>query len=179
MVELDEDEESYAIAFVDSGFNDDVDDIGSKTELESHKEHLEHVSGDDKEIEKENDDEKVKKEKEVVQIEKEKNDDANVEKTDDIVKEKEVADVSDKRILEELTAIVSPTTATTSKTSFTSKRKKRSFPSKTRTLLGSIHSHIKDKFITQEFFTEKIREVPKHCNTVVPELRDAKTNEMI
>ncbi|GJZ33741.1 retrovirus-related pol polyprotein from transposon TNT 1-94 [Tanacetum coccineum] len=124
--------------------------------------------------------------------EKEKNDDVNVEKTNDIVKEKEVADVSgsqeirkehkqtpihlpirsprnvsssNKTISEELTATVSPTTATTSKTSSTSKCKKRSFHSKTRTLPRSI--------------AEKIREVLQHCNTIVPELTVAKTNEII
>nr|GEU46627.1 hypothetical protein [Tanacetum cinerariifolium] len=72
MVEGKEDEESYASAFVDYVFNDDVDDFVTKIEPESHKEHLEHVTDDDEEIEKEKKDEEVKKEKEDVEIEKEK-----------------------------------------------------------------------------------------------------------
>ncbi|GJS59956.1 hypothetical protein Tco_0654740 [Tanacetum coccineum] len=44
---------------------------------------------------------------------------------------------------------------------------------------GQIRSNIKNRFITQEFFTKKIQEVLKHCDTIVPELTVAKTNEMI
>ncbi|GJS26949.1 hypothetical protein Tco_0487569 [Tanacetum coccineum] len=44
---------------------------------------------------------------------------------------------------------------------------------------GQIRSHIKNKFITRDFFMGKIREVLDHCNNVVPELTFAKTNEMI
>ncbi|GKB07776.1 hypothetical protein Tco_0836060 [Tanacetum coccineum] len=86
-------------------------------------------------------------------------------------------------------AIISPTTAITSKDSSTTKRKKRSFSHKTKTLPGSIvgmckrrgqiRSHIKNKFITHEFFMSKIREVLDHCNKVIPEITFAKTNEMI
>ncbi|GJZ03448.1 retrovirus-related pol polyprotein from transposon TNT 1-94 [Tanacetum coccineum] len=57
-----EDEESYARAFADSVFNDDVNDSGTKIEPESHKEHPKHVTDDDEEIEKEKKDEKVEKE---------------------------------------------------------------------------------------------------------------------
>nr|GEU70009.1 Gag-Pol polyprotein [Tanacetum cinerariifolium] len=72
MVKGDEDEESYASAFANSMFNDDVDDSGTKIEPESHKEHPKHVTNDDEEIEKEKKDEEVEKEKEDVKIEKEK-----------------------------------------------------------------------------------------------------------
>ncbi|GJW89987.1 retrovirus-related pol polyprotein from transposon TNT 1-94 [Tanacetum coccineum] len=207
LVEGNADEESYASAFVDSMFNDeadDVDDTGSKIEPESQKENQEHVSDNDeneqkdnKETEKEN--EEVGNEQnivvtKVIEIKKETNVDA--EKTNNVVKEKEVADVSgsqeirkeqkqtpipslirsprnvfvsDKTISEELPVNVSPTTATTSKSSSTSKRKKRSFTSKQE--------------IYQEVLLacagEEIREVLQHCNTVVPELTVAKTNEMI
>ncbi|GJZ20500.1 hypothetical protein Tco_0557090 [Tanacetum coccineum] len=94
---------------------------------------------------------------------------------------------SDKIIFEELTASVSPTTATTSKQKSKSKTKKGF--NKTRILPGSIdgmcmrrgqiRTHIKQKFITHEFFMGKIREVLDHCNNVVPELTFAKTNELI
>ncbi|GKA55002.1 hypothetical protein Tco_0753951 [Tanacetum coccineum] len=200
-----EDEESYASAFVDSMFNDeadDVDDTGSKIEPESQKENQEHVSDNDeneqkdnKETEKEN--EEVGNEQnivvtKVIEIKKETNVDA--EKTNNVVKEKEVADVSgsqeirkeqkqtpipslirsprnvfvsDKTISEELPVNVSPTTATTSKSSSTSKRKKRSFTSK------------------QEIYQEVLlacageEDVLQLSNDVVPELTVAKTNEMI
>nr|GEZ57085.1 ribonuclease H-like domain-containing protein [Tanacetum cinerariifolium] len=95
----------------------------------------------------------------------------------------------DKTTSKELTAIVSPTTATTSKNSSTVKRKKISISYKTKILPGSIadmcrrrgqiRSHIKKKFITHDFFKGKIREVLDHCNKVVPEMTFAKTNEMI
>ncbi|GJZ57747.1 hypothetical protein Tco_0613241 [Tanacetum coccineum] len=64
MVKGEEDEESYASAFDNSVFNDNVDDFGTKIEPGSHKEHLEHVTNDDEEIEKEKKDEEVEKEKE-------------------------------------------------------------------------------------------------------------------
>ncbi|GKA69548.1 hypothetical protein Tco_0775612 [Tanacetum coccineum] len=72
MVKGEEDEESYASVFVDSVFNDDVDDSGTKIEPGSHKEHPKHVTDEDEEIKKEKKDEEVKKEKEDVEIEKEK-----------------------------------------------------------------------------------------------------------
>ncbi|GJS09242.1 hypothetical protein Tco_0366038 [Tanacetum coccineum] len=88
-----------------------------------------------------------------------------------------------------MTATVSPTTATTSKDSSTSKHKKKSISYKTKILPGSIagmcrrrgqiRSHIKNKFITHDFFMGKIQEVLDHCNKVVPEMTFAKTNEMI
>ncbi|GJV81016.1 hypothetical protein Tco_1516886 [Tanacetum coccineum] len=58
LVDGDEDEESYASAFVDTVLNDNDDDTGSKLEPGSHKEHPEHVSDDD-EIKKK--DEEVEK----------------------------------------------------------------------------------------------------------------------
>ncbi|GKD68440.1 hypothetical protein Tco_1322530, partial [Tanacetum coccineum] len=143
----DDDEESYATEFTDSMFNDDVDDSGNKIETRKIEEKV------------------VEKEKEDVEIEKEKNDDTNVKKIDEVVKKKDDTDVmsvqeetkkekmqtpipsptrsprnissSDKTISEELTAVVSPTTATTSKTSM-SKCKEKSFRQKTKTLTGIV-----------------------------------------
>ncbi|GJR79114.1 hypothetical protein Tco_0149899 [Tanacetum coccineum] len=213
MVEGDEDEESYASVFADSMNNDDVDDFDTRIEPGSHKEHPKIVNDDDEEIEKEKKDDEDKKTDEVV-MEK---DDDDVEKVYEGVKEKSNDDVatgsmefrkekmqtpipsptrsprkfssSDKIVFEELTATLSPTTATTSKDSSTSKRKKRSISYKTKILPGSIAgicrrhgqicSYIKNKFITHDFFMGKIREVLDHCNKVVPELKFAKTNEMI
>nr|GEU45246.1 putative RNA-directed DNA polymerase, eukaryota, reverse transcriptase zinc-binding domain protein [Tanacetum cinerariifolium] len=81
---------------------------------------------------------------------------------------------SDKTNFKELTTTVSPTTATTSKDSSTLKRKKTSISYKTKIRLGSIvgmcrqpgqiRIHIKNKFITHDFFMGKIREVLDHCN---------------
>ncbi|GJR57012.1 hypothetical protein Tco_1499174 [Tanacetum coccineum] len=96
---------------------------------------------------------------------------------------------SDKTVSEELTAAISPTTATISKDSSTTKSKKRSFSHKTKKLPGSIagmhkrsgliHSHIKQKFVTHDFFMSKIHETLDHCNKVVPDITFAKTKEMI
>nr|GEV34866.1 hypothetical protein [Tanacetum cinerariifolium] len=44
---------------------------------------------------------------------------------------------------------------------------------------GLIRSHIKNKFVTHDFFMSKIREVLDHCNKVVPDTTFAKTKEMI
>ncbi|GJV01102.1 hypothetical protein Tco_1334671 [Tanacetum coccineum] len=169
---------------------------GKKRKLEKEKKH--------------DDDEKIDE----VVMEK---DDDDVEKVDGGVKEKRNADAatgsmefrkekmltpipspirssrkvssSNKTVTEELTNTVSPITATTSKDSSTSKRKKRPISYKTKILLGSIdgmcrrrgqiRSHIKNKSITRDFFMGKIRKVLDHCNKVVPELTFAKTNEMI
>ncbi|GJV16946.1 hypothetical protein Tco_1362269 [Tanacetum coccineum] len=102
----------------------------------------EHITDDDddEEIEKEKKDEEVEKEKEDVEIEK----------------EKDITD--DGTVFEELTAIISPTIATTSKDSSTTKCKKRYFSHKTKTL--------PDKVLD-------------NCNKVIPEMTFAKTNEMI
>ncbi|GKD64502.1 hypothetical protein Tco_1306610 [Tanacetum coccineum] len=96
---------------------------------------------------------------------------------------------SDKTISEELADTVTPTIDTSSKTPSIITRQKKSFSYKTRNLPGSIfgmcrqrgliHSHIKNKFITQEFFAEKIKEVLQHCNIIVPELTVTTTNEII
>ncbi|GJT72793.1 hypothetical protein Tco_1032079 [Tanacetum coccineum] len=96
---------------------------------------------------------------------------------------------SDKTVSKELTATISPTTATTSKDSSTTKSKKRSFSHKTNKLPGSIagmcrqcgliRSHIKNKFVTHDFFMSKIQETLDHCNKVVPDITFAKTKEMI
>ncbi|GJR09215.1 hypothetical protein Tco_0791867 [Tanacetum coccineum] len=92
---------------------------------------------------------------------------------------------SNKINYEELTATASPTTAITSKS-----KSKRGFTSNTTEILpgsiagmckrrGQIRTHIKIKFVIHEFFMGDIREVLDHCNSVVPELTFAKTNEMI
>ncbi|GJT18510.1 hypothetical protein Tco_0877216 [Tanacetum coccineum] len=96
---------------------------------------------------------------------------------------------SDKTISEELADTFTPTNATSSKTPSTTTRKKKSFTLKTRHLPGSIagmcrrrgliRSHIKTKFITREFFVEKIKEVIQHCDKIVPELTVTMTNEML
>ncbi|GKC63357.1 hypothetical protein Tco_1095955 [Tanacetum coccineum] len=183
----DEDEESYASTFADTVFNNNDDDIGSKLEPGSYKEHPEHVFDDD---EKKKKDEEVEKENEVVKIVKDTNvDDTSAKKNEEVVTEKEVVDMSDKTISEELVDTTTPTAATSTKTPSTITRKKKSFSHRTRNLPGSIagmcrrrgliHSHIKNKFITQEFFAEKIKEVLQHCNTIVPELTVAKTNAII
>ncbi|GJR22361.1 hypothetical protein Tco_0970888 [Tanacetum coccineum] len=170
MVQGEENEESYVSVFADSMINDDVDDFGTNIEPGSRKEHPENVTNDDEEIEKE------KKEKMQTPI---------------LSPTRSPRKVSsfDKTVSEELTATVSPTTVTTSKDSSTSKRKKRLISYKMKILPGSIagmckrcgqiRSHIKNNFITHEFFMSKIREVLDHCNNVVPELTFAKTNEMI
>ncbi|GJW19381.1 integrase, catalytic region, zinc finger, CCHC-type containing protein [Tanacetum coccineum] len=108
----------------------------------------------------------------------------------EVVMEKEVVDMlGRKTISEEFNDIVTLTTATSSKTPSTTTRKKKSFSHTTRNLPGSIpgmcrrrgliQSHIKNKFITREFFADKIKEVIYHFNTIVPELTVTKTNEII
>ncbi|GKE29614.1 hypothetical protein Tco_1444998, partial [Tanacetum coccineum] len=198
MVEGITDEESYASEFVDSILNTEatnVDDTGNIKEKENEKVGIEHNI-----------------------VEKEVEDEINVEgeTTEEVVKETKVVNVSgsqetrneqmqtpipspirsprnvsflEKTVSEDFTDKISPTTTTTSKTSFTTKHKKRSFTLKTSNLPGSIagmgrrrnliRSHIKNKFITREFFAEKIQEALKHCDTIVPELTFAKTNEML
>ncbi|GKF00416.1 hypothetical protein Tco_0023766, partial [Tanacetum coccineum] len=44
---------------------------------------------------------------------------------------------------------------------------------------GLIRSHIKTKFITREFFVDKIKEVIQHYDKIIPELTITKTNEML
>ncbi|GJT68067.1 hypothetical protein Tco_1019547 [Tanacetum coccineum] len=207
MVEGDEDEESYASEFADSMINDYVDDSGTRIEPGSRKEHSENVNDDDEAIEKEMKDDEIEKEETNDNIEKmnavvkEKDNDEGASGTMDFRNEKMQTPIptptrshrkdlsSDKTIYEELTATVSPTTATTSKDSSTSKHKKRPISYKMKILPGSIAgmcrrrgqicSHIKNKFITHEFFMSKIREVLDHCNNVVLEMMFAKTNEII
>nr|GEX75910.1 hypothetical protein [Tanacetum cinerariifolium] len=129
LVEGDVDEESYASEFVDSVLNDDVDDSDTRLEPESHK----------KIPEKETD--KVVKEKDIVddvtgstEIKKEE------KQTPILSPTRSPRNVSsfNKIVSEEFTAIVSPTTATTSKASSTTKRKKQSISFRSQTLPGSI-----------------------------------------
>ncbi|GKA33191.1 hypothetical protein Tco_0719558 [Tanacetum coccineum] len=173
VVEGGQDDESYASKFAASMLNDDDDDdFGNRLEPGSHKKILKVVDDDD-----------------VVNV---------IEKKDDkkmmrmlrkqmISPRKDLS--SDKIIFEELTANVSPTTTTTPKHSSKSKSKKGFMSNKTKILPGSIagmcrrrgqiHTHIKTKFVTHEFFMGKIKEVLDHCNNIVPELTFAKTNEAI
>ncbi|GJX83670.1 hypothetical protein Tco_0333151 [Tanacetum coccineum] len=150
LVDGDEDEESYASAFADYKQND----------------------------------EEVEKEKEVLEIVKETNvEDTSAKKNIEVVMEEEVVDMSD------LADTVTPTTATSSKTPSTTTRQKKSFTLKTRRLprsivdmcrrRGLIQSRIKTKFITREFFMEKIKEVIQHCDKIVPELIVTRMNEML
>ncbi|GKB57766.1 hypothetical protein Tco_0913952, partial [Tanacetum coccineum] len=150
------------------------------------------VSNDD-ETEKEKEVAQDMKEKETEEVgiehnivEKEVEDYTNVEleRTKEVVKETKVANMS-----EDLKDNLSPATATTSKTSFTTKHKKLSFTLKTRNPPGCIagmgrrrnltRSHIKNKFITRKFFVKKIQEVLQHYDTIVLVLTVSKTNEML
>nr|GEW60280.1 hypothetical protein [Tanacetum cinerariifolium] len=79
IVEGEEDEESYASEFADSMLNDDVDDSGTRIELGSYTENLKVVDYDDV-----NDKQKLDKSK-----------DDNVEKMDDVAKEKDNDDQTD------------------------------------------------------------------------------------
>nr|GEW86048.1 hypothetical protein [Tanacetum cinerariifolium] len=122
LVEVDEDEESYASEFVDSVLNDDVDDSGTRLEPESHKENPE-------------------KEKDIVDDVTGSMEIRNEQKQTPITsptRSPRNVSSSDKIVFEELTATVSPTTATTSKDSSTTKHKKRFISYKTKTLPGSI-----------------------------------------
>nr|GEX56970.1 hypothetical protein [Tanacetum cinerariifolium] len=75
------------------------------------------------------------------------------------------------------------------RTPSTTTRQKKSFTLKTRRLpksvdgmcrrRGLIQSHIKTKFITREFFMEKIKEVIQHCDTIVPELIVTTKNKIL
>ncbi|GJT88743.1 retrovirus-related pol polyprotein from transposon TNT 1-94 [Tanacetum coccineum] len=207
MVEGDEDEESYASKFADSMINDDVYDSNTRIEPESHKEHLKNVNDDDEEIENEMKDDEIDKEEKNDDVEKtnkvvkEKNKDEGASSSMNFRNENMRTPIptptrslrkdlsSDKTIYKELTTAGSPTTATTSKDSSIPKRKKRFISYRTKILpvsiasmcrrRGKIGSHIKNKFITHEFFMSKIREFLDHCNNVVPEMTIAKTNEMI
>ncbi|GJT49939.1 hypothetical protein Tco_0976096 [Tanacetum coccineum] len=182
MVEGDKDEESYVSEFADSVLNDDVDDFGTRIEPGSYKENPKKVNDDDKELKKDKNDEEIEENKIDEEIEKENKHD-NAKKTDEVVTEKEIVDdvtgnmeirkeqkqtpipsptrsprnvsSSNKTVSEELIATVSPTPATTSKVSSTTKCKKQ--------------------FISYS----KIREVLDHCNKVVPDVTFAKTKEMI
>ncbi|GJR37006.1 hypothetical protein Tco_1212690 [Tanacetum coccineum] len=179
MVEGKEDEESYASEFVDSMFNDDVDDFGTRIKPRSHKENLEVVDDDDDVNDKEKQDEKKDDDDQTKE--------GDVEKTDDAAEEKDDDDHIDHTLVKTHATgtTISPTTATTSKV----RSKKGLSFNKTKILSGSIagmsrrrgqsRNHIKNKFVTYEFFMRKIREVLDHCNNVVPELSFANTNELI
>ncbi|GJU20722.1 hypothetical protein Tco_1154064, partial [Tanacetum coccineum] len=157
MVEGNTDEESYASVFTDSMLNNegtDDDDTRSKIKPESQKENLERVSGDN-EIEKEKEVKRDKKEKENEEVRKEQN-----------IVEKEVENETNVEA-EKTDEVVKEKEVANMKIDGIGRRR------------GQIRSNIKNRFITQEFFTKKIQEVLKHCDTIVPELTVAKTNEMI
>ncbi|GJS77285.1 integrase, catalytic region, zinc finger, CCHC-type containing protein [Tanacetum coccineum] len=180
MVEREEDDESYASVFADSMLNDDVDDSGTRIEPESHKENPEVVKDDDdvNVIEKMDDEKKVDNDETTDNVEEKDDDD----QTDHALVRPQAKgsmetrnkhmqtpiprpnrspkkDLSlDKIIYEELTATVSPTTATTSIQTSKFKRK------------GGFTSY-KTKILP--------RKVLDHCNNVVPEMTFAKTNEII
>ncbi|GJW37882.1 copia protein [Tanacetum coccineum] len=136
MVEGSTNDESYASEFVNSIPNNEgveVDDTESKIEPESQKETPERVYNDDE----------TEKEKEVTQDMKErtpKNQETRNEKTQtpipSPIRSPRKVSFSDKTVSEDLNDNISLTIATTSKTSFTSKHKKRSFTLKTRNLPG-------------------------------------------
>ncbi|GKB56824.1 hypothetical protein Tco_0913010, partial [Tanacetum coccineum] len=44
---------------------------------------------------------------------------------------------------------------------------------------GKIRKHLKTTFVTNEYFQEKMREIPDLLKNLVPEITIAKTNEMI
>ncbi|GJY27107.1 hypothetical protein Tco_0401833 [Tanacetum coccineum] len=115
MVEGEEDEESYASEFAGFMFNDDDDDDSStRIEPESHKENPEVVDDDD--VTKKKDDKNMKMKRKMRML------------------RKRMMLLRRKTISEELTATVSPTTATTSKS-----KSKRGFTSnKTKILPRSI-----------------------------------------
>ncbi|GJR74750.1 hypothetical protein Tco_0087115 [Tanacetum coccineum] len=191
MVKGEEDEESYASMFADSMLNDDVDDSGTKIEPGSHKENPE-VVNDVNVIEKKGND---KNDEDVEKMDDVKNNDAtcSMETRNEQMQtpiptptrspRKDLS--SDKTVSEELTALVSPNTATISK----HKSKKGFTYNKTKILSGSIagmcrrrgqiRHHIKTKFVTHEFFMGNIQEFLDHCNNVVHEMTFGKTNEMI
>ncbi|GJQ92327.1 hypothetical protein Tco_0003466 [Tanacetum coccineum] len=181
VVEGEKDEESYASEFSNSMFNND-DDSCTKIEPESHKENPEVVDDDevnDKEKQDEKKDEDAKKTDDIAKV-KDNADYTNhslvgtyatgsMETRNEQMQtpiptpnRSHRKDLSlDKTISEELTAPVSPTTATTSKS-----KSKRGFTSnKTKILPRSIGGMCR-------------REVLDHCNNIVPELTFAK-NEMI
>ncbi|GJU22377.1 hypothetical protein Tco_1155719 [Tanacetum coccineum] len=96
------------------------------------------------------DDDETKKEKEVAQ-------DMNEKETEEVGKEHNIVE---KEVEDE-------TNVEAKKTEEVVKRR------------NLIRSHIKKKFITLEFFVEKIQEVLNHCDTIVPELTVTKINEML
>ncbi|GJT79441.1 hypothetical protein Tco_1053783 [Tanacetum coccineum] len=159
MVEGSTDEESYASEFADSILSNDgadVDDTGSKIEPGSQKENSESVSDDD-ETKKEKEDVQDIKEKETKEVGKEHN-----------LVEKEVED---------------ETIVETEKTEEVVKEMEVANVSGSIVGMGRqrnlIRSHIKNKLITREFFSDKIQEVLKHCDTIVPKLTVSTTNEML
>ncbi|GJU09749.1 hypothetical protein Tco_1132145 [Tanacetum coccineum] len=153
------------------------EDEYTRKEPEIHKENLKNVNDDDVEIVKEKkddvefekekkDDVEIEKGKKAEETEKDKNDD-NVEKTDEIVMEKNVVDdvkgSMEIRKEQKQTPIPSPT------------RSLRNVSSFNKTIYEELTTVVSPTTAT----TSKIREVLNHCNKVVPDKTFAKTSEMI
>nr|GEY33944.1 Gag-Pol polyprotein [Tanacetum cinerariifolium] len=176
MVEGDKDKESYASEFADSMLNDDVDDFSTRIEPGSHKKNPKVIDDDDVNDKEKQDESKDGNVEKTVDAAGEKdNDDTLVrihatgsmetmnEKMQTLIltlNRSHRKDLSlDKIISEELTAHVSPTITTTSK----SKSKRGITSNKTKILHndgmckrhGQIFTHIKTKFVTYEFFYGK------------------------
>nr|GEV82211.1 hypothetical protein [Tanacetum cinerariifolium] len=99
-------EESYASAYADSMFNDDVDDTDSKIEPKSHKEKPDTIDDDVMNF--------LSKKRKMKKLKKKRKEQKQTPIPSPIRSPKNVSS-SDKTISEELTAIVSQTIATTSK----------------------------------------------------------------
>ncbi|GJY25696.1 hypothetical protein Tco_0400422 [Tanacetum coccineum] len=139
--------------------------------------------------EKKKKDEQVEKEKQVVEIvRKHMFDDTSAKSIMSCDRRKSL--LIYKTISEELADTVNNQNSTPPRQPFKQQQlRKKSFTAKTRRLPGSIvgmcrrrgliRSHIKTKFITREFFVEKIKEVIHHCDKIVPKLTVTKTNEML
>ncbi|GJX41741.1 hypothetical protein Tco_0256731 [Tanacetum coccineum] len=162
-----EDEESYASEFVDYVFLNDEEDSGTMLEPGSHKKNPEIVYNDDEEEEKKDDND---------------NDDDNYDHDDHALVGNKV---TDKTIYEEVTATISLTPVTTSQ----DQRKSKSISIKTKALLGSIakmgrrrgqlRKHMKQTFVTNTHFREKMKKMSDTLKNLVSKLTVARTNELI
>ncbi|GKA15112.1 retrovirus-related pol polyprotein from transposon TNT 1-94 [Tanacetum coccineum] len=165
----DEEDDSYASAFVDLVFQDD-EDTGTRIEPKSHKEHLETIDDDDNDVVKEKKDDGMD------------DDDKDVDNDDHALVRKKVPE---KTISEELIVNVSPTHDTNSK-----EPSMYQHTSSSRNILpgsvaelsrrsGQLNKQLKDTFISKEYFESKMKEMSAKLNIIVPELTVDKTNELI
>ncbi|GJU08515.1 hypothetical protein Tco_1124945 [Tanacetum coccineum] len=172
MIEGDEDEESYASEFFNLVLNDDVDDSSTRLVLGGHKENQEKFDDNDAQIDKDKDDEEIEKEVKDDGIEKDKINEEIVKekKADTVEKMNEV--VKEKDIIDDVTGSME----------IRKEQKSKTLPGSIAGMCrrrGLIRSHIKNKFVTYDFFMSKIRETLDHCNKVVPNVTFMKTKEMI